>query len=123
MPLYAYRCKACDHVFEQNQRMSDAPLRHCPVCAGEVRRLISNVGVVFKGSGFYITDNRNGSANGSSAKKDGSGENRSGETRTADTRSGDTRSGEPKSEKSSSAETTSSPAKSTGTASKVENPR
>jgi putative FmdB family regulatory protein len=118
MPLYAYRCKACDHVFEQNQRMSDPPLRHCPVCAGDVRRLISNVGVVFKGSGFYITDNRNGSVNGSSAKKDDSGENRSADNRTADTRSGT-----PKSEKSSSAETTSSPAKSTGTASKVENPR
>jgi putative FmdB family regulatory protein len=108
MPLYAYRCKACDHVFEKNQRMTDAPLRHCPVCAGEVRRLISNVGVVFKGSGFYITDNRNGSANGSSAKKNGSG---------------DTGASETKSDKSSSADTTSSPAKSTGTTSKVESPR
>jgi putative FmdB family regulatory protein len=68
MPLYAYRCKACDYQFDRQQRMSDQPLRECPVCAGEVRRLISNVGVVFKGSGFYVTDNRNG-ANGNGGKK------------------------------------------------------
>jgi putative FmdB family regulatory protein len=68
MPLYAYRCKSCDHQFERHQRMTDQPLQECPVCAGDVRRLISNVGVVFKGSGFYITDNRNG-ANGNGAKK------------------------------------------------------
>jgi len=40
--------------------MSEAPLRDCPVCEGAVRRVINSVGIVFKGSGFYITDNRNG---------------------------------------------------------------
>lgn len=40
--------------------MSDAPLADCPVCDGSVRRVVNSVGVVFKGSGFYITDNRNG---------------------------------------------------------------
>jgi putative FmdB family regulatory protein len=65
MPLYTYRCYECDHVFETRQRMSDDPLNNCPVCPGEVRRVINSVGVVFKGNGFYITDNRNGrSANG-----------------------------------------------------------
>jgi putative FmdB family regulatory protein len=65
MPLYTYRCYDCDHVFETRQRMSDDPLANCPVCPGEVRRVINSVGVVFKGNGFYITDNRNGrSANG-----------------------------------------------------------
>jgi putative FmdB family regulatory protein len=97
MPLYAYRCKACDHVFEKNQRMTDPPLRQCPVCAGDVRRLISNVGVVFKGSGFYITDNRNGSASGSSAKKNGSANDQAADA---------------KSEKSSSSESSSPAAKS-----------
>jgi putative FmdB family regulatory protein len=100
MPLYAYKCRACNHTFEKNQRMTDTPLRHCPVCAGEVRRLISNVGVVFKGSGFYITDNRNGSANGSGAKKDGA-------TKAPAT--------EAKSEKSTSSENSSSPVKSGNT--------
>jgi putative FmdB family regulatory protein len=66
MPTYTYRCRECDHEFEKRQRMSDPPLTVCPVCKGEVRRVVSSVGIVFKGSGFYVTDNRNGSsANGS----------------------------------------------------------
>ncbi len=60
MPLYTYRCNDCDHLFEVRQRMSDNPLSDCPVCVGEVRRVINSVGVVFKGNGFYITDSRNG---------------------------------------------------------------
>jgi putative FmdB family regulatory protein len=68
MPIYTYRCRECDHSFERNQRMSDMPLADCPVCDGSVRRVINSVGVVFKGSGFYVTDNRNGNGklNGSS---------------------------------------------------------
>jgi putative FmdB family regulatory protein len=65
MPLYTYRCNDCDHSFEARQRMSEDPLTDCPVCPGEVRRVINSVGVVFKGNGFYVTDTRNGrSANG-----------------------------------------------------------
>lgn len=62
MPTYKYRCKECDHEFEARQRMSDKPLSECPVCGGDVRRVVGSVGIVFKGSGFYVTDNR--SANG-----------------------------------------------------------
>ncbi len=62
MPTYKYRCKECDHEFEVRQRMSDNPLTECPKCGGSVRRVLGSVGVVFKGSGFYVTDNR--SANG-----------------------------------------------------------
>lgn len=40
--------------------MSDVPLTECPVCEGPIRRVVNSVGVVFKGSGFYVTDNRNG---------------------------------------------------------------
>jgi putative FmdB family regulatory protein len=58
MPLYAYRCKECQHEFEKNQRMSESPLTECPQCQGEIRRVINSVGVVFKGSGFYVTDNK-----------------------------------------------------------------
>ncbi len=64
MPLYAYKCTNCDHRFEIRQRFSDDPLTHCPVCEGQVQRVINPVGIVFKGSGFYVTDNRNGRANG-----------------------------------------------------------
>lgn len=58
MPIYTYRCKECNHQFEQRQHMSEEPLTLCPVCAGSIRRVVNSVGVVFKGSGFYVTDNR-----------------------------------------------------------------
>lgn len=70
MPLYAYRCKDCGHEFEARQRMSEDPLEECPACAGTVRRVINQVGVVFKGSGFYVTDSK--SNNPASASKPGS---------------------------------------------------
>ena len=65
MPIYMYKCRECGHDFEIRQRFSDDPLSECPVCKGNVRRVINSVGVVFKGSGFYVTDNRNGKSNGS----------------------------------------------------------
>lgn len=60
MPTYTYRCNECDHEFDARQRMTDDPLTECPVCGGTVRRVVSRVGIVFKGSGFYVTDHRNG---------------------------------------------------------------
>ena len=66
MPTYAYRCAACEHQFEQIQRFSDDPLRECPACGGLVRRVIQPVGVVFKGSGWYITDSRKPASDGKS---------------------------------------------------------
>ncbi len=60
MPIYSYRCNDCGHEFDIRQRMSEDPLTICPSCNGEIRRVVSSVGVVFKGSGFYVTDNRNG---------------------------------------------------------------
>jgi len=68
MPMYTYRCNQCDHEFQVRQRMVDDPLTECPVCGGSVRRVVSSVGVVFKGSGFYVTDNRSSSVNGKSSK-------------------------------------------------------
>ncbi len=70
MPTYAYRCTACEHRFEQFQRMADDPLTECPECHGSIKRVIHPVGVVFKGSGWYITDSRKTSSdNGTSDKK------------------------------------------------------
>ena len=65
MPIYMYKCTECENRFEIRQRFSDDPISECPVCEGSVRRVINSVGVVFKGSGFYVTDNRNGKSNGS----------------------------------------------------------
>lgn len=56
MPLYDYKCKKCGHIFEVQQSMKDEPLKKCPKCAGEIHRLISAAGIVFKGSGFHVTD-------------------------------------------------------------------
>src|SRR3954447_5615799 len=60
MPTYDYKCDACGHAFEQFQSMSAAPTRKCPKCGKlKVKRLIgTGAGLIFKGSGFYITDYR-----------------------------------------------------------------
>jgi putative FmdB family regulatory protein len=59
MPTYDYRCKTCGHKFEAFQRITDQPLSECPECGKAVERLISTgLAVIFKGSGFYSTDNK-----------------------------------------------------------------
>ena len=58
MPTYEYACVACGHEFEAFQSFSESALTECPECKGELRKVYSNVGVVFKGSGFYKTDSR-----------------------------------------------------------------
>jgi putative FmdB family regulatory protein len=78
VPTYQYACKepACGHQFEAVQSFSDDPINVCPVCEGQVRKVFSAVGVVFKGSGFYRNDSRETAkaSNGSSSAKDnGSG--------------------------------------------------
>lgn len=61
MPTYDYRCKKCGHQFEAFQPISAEPLKVCPICTGQVERLIGGgTGLIFKGSGFYITDYKNG---------------------------------------------------------------
>ena len=62
MPIYLYQCDSCGIRFERMQRMSDDPLTDCPECDGYVHRIIQPVGIIFKGSGFYVTDNRQGSS-------------------------------------------------------------
>lgn len=58
MPTYQYRCLDCSSEHEVVQKFTDDPLTQCPTCEGTVRKVFSAVGVVFKGSGFYATDNR-----------------------------------------------------------------
>ncbi len=58
MPLYEYQCEACGVRFECRQHINDEPVKVCPECGGKVHRLIQPVGIIFKGSGFYVTDNR-----------------------------------------------------------------
>jgi putative FmdB family regulatory protein len=81
MPIYYYRCDECGREFERRQRMTDEPVRACPACDGTVRRIIQPVGIIFKGSGFYITDNRQVSSPTLTPPKDeGKGKAEKGET-------------------------------------------
>jgi len=62
MPTYQYKCDECGISFDRFQHFSEQPLERCPECDGPVHRVIQPVGVIFKGSGFYVTDNKKNSA-------------------------------------------------------------
>jgi putative FmdB family regulatory protein len=66
LPTYEYSCAHCDKNFDVVQSFQDEPLSRCPTCDSPVKKVFGNVGIVFKGSGFYKTDSRNGG----STKKD-----------------------------------------------------
>jgi putative FmdB family regulatory protein len=67
MPIYEYECQSCKVRFERKQSVHDDPVRTCPECGGTVRKLFFPAGIIFKGSGFYKTDNA--SASSSAAAK------------------------------------------------------
>jgi putative FmdB family regulatory protein len=96
MPTYQYRCVDCGSELEVVQKFTDASLTECPECDGSLRKVYSAVGVVFKGSGFYATDNR---TKGKAAAAASSSGEKSSST-----------------EKSSASEKSSSPEKSSSTA-------
>ncbi len=81
MPTYEYKCLECGHLFEEFQKMSDAPIEVCPKCGGKVKRLISNgAGLVFKGSGFYLTDYKNSNSSAVSSNNNKSKDTSAGKT-------------------------------------------
>ncbi|HYJ34362.1 MAG TPA: FmdB family zinc ribbon protein [Candidatus Binatia bacterium] len=72
MPTYEYECSKCGHRFEVFQSMSDEPKKRCPKCRSKVRRLIgTGAGMIFKGSGFYVTDYRSDSYKEQKKKESG----------------------------------------------------
>lgn len=73
MPLYEYRCKKCGHQFEKIQTFSAPDEKECPVCKGELERLISAPAIQFKGAGWYVTDYA-GKGGSKTGKPDGSGD-------------------------------------------------
>jgi putative FmdB family regulatory protein len=81
MPTYQYRCTECGEDLEAVQKFSDPALTTCPTCGGPLRKVFNAVGVVFKGSGFYRTDSRNGSKGGVDGD---SGSDKKVETKSAD---------------------------------------
>jgi len=72
MPIYSYKCENCDYHFDQFQHFTDDPLTVCPRCnAVALRKVYQPVGIVFKGKGFYATDNRSPSGQQYSHKAEG----------------------------------------------------
>ncbi len=73
MPVYTYRCENCGIQFDREQSFTDAPLKICPECRKKsLKKVISPVGIIFKGSGFYSTDHRSpsGSTSSTAGKKE-----------------------------------------------------
>jgi putative FmdB family regulatory protein len=87
MPTYEYACPKCGHQFEQFQSMRDEPLKKCPKCkkTGLKRLVGGGAGLIFKGSGFYITDYKYKSG----GKPDGGAESKPAEGKPSETKSGD----------------------------------
>jgi putative FmdB family regulatory protein len=106
MPIYEYQCGSCGRRFEQLQRITEDALTTDPDCGGPVRRVIQPVGIIFKGSGFYVNDSRKTSSSSTgttsdSSKSEGKAEGKS-ETKS------ETKSDSGKSESSSSSDSSSS---------------
>lgn len=87
MPTYEYRCTSCDYYFEKFQSIKDEPVKICPKCGEPVRKLFSSsAGLIFKGSGFYITDYKR--------KHTDSGSSGNGKPTPSNTRSGEKKASE-----------------------------
>lgn len=80
MPTYEYRCADCGEHIEVVQSFSDDPLTTCGLCQGELKKVFHPVGVVFKGSGFYVNDSRSSKAQTTSTTSESS----SSETKSGD---------------------------------------
>jgi putative FmdB family regulatory protein len=71
VPTYEYACKSCGQRLEVVQRFTDDPLTECPACEGPLRKVFGNVGITFKGSGFYKTDSRRTASSSTASSGDG----------------------------------------------------
>jgi putative FmdB family regulatory protein len=103
VPTYEYRCKSCGEGLEAVQSFTDDPLTECPACGGPLRKVFGSIGITFKGSGFYKTDSRAGSASrssSSSSSSDGAtSDSSTSDSSTSDSSSSDSGSGDkPKSD-------------------------
>ena len=81
MPTYEYRCKDCGEHLEVVQSFTDDALTECPACGGPLRKVFGNIGITFKGSGFYKTDSRKStSASSKSSADSGKSDSSSGDS-------------------------------------------
>jgi putative FmdB family regulatory protein len=90
MPIYTYQCENCGVRFERQQKFTEEPLKRCPECnQNTLRKVYLPVGIVFKGSGFYATDNRSPSGRSRNSKKSEKDEDSSSSKTENDTKSTD----------------------------------
>ena len=130
LPTYEYHCDSCEKNFDVVQSFHDDPLTTCPTCGSPVRKVFGNVGIVFKGSGFYKTDSRSGGSSKSSASDSGGSDGKGGSespgaessgsesTSGSDSSSGDSASSTPAPESKSAPKTPATPGKSTKSSTK-----
>ncbi len=112
MPLYDYKCTTCDHYYEIREGFDAPSLQTCPECGGEAKRLLHPPPIVFKGSGFYITDSRKGSqatlAEKSRWDTSNNGDASDGDSKSTDDKSSDSKSSDSKATESASSNGSSS---------------
>jgi putative FmdB family regulatory protein len=90
MPTYEYACKTCGEHVEVVQSFNDDALTECPACGGPVRKVFGNIGITFKGSGFYRTDSRSDGRRGGQKTGEGkNGEGKAGEAKSGEASTGD----------------------------------
>jgi putative FmdB family regulatory protein len=87
MPTYEYRCKDCGEHLEVVQAFTDDPLTECPACGGQLRKVFGNIGITFKGSGFYKTDSRTRSTAAKSDSKASDGKSDASSSEKSDSKS------------------------------------
>ncbi len=129
MPIYEYQCETCDHKFEVQQKFSDPLVDACTKCGKSVRKLISAPGIVFKGTGWYVTDYSNKLKDpnapkpsaSTSEKKDGGSAESKGEGKSGDSSSTATKS-DSSTPSSSSSDSSSSSSASTSTSTSASSP-
>ncbi|MFO7779014.1 MAG: FmdB family zinc ribbon protein [Nitriliruptoraceae bacterium] len=92
MPTYEYACRACGEHLEVVQSFRDDALSECPACQGQLRKVFSAAGIIFKGSGWHVKDYASSSraTNGSSSSADADGQSSSGSSSGEAGKSGDT---------------------------------
>ena len=90
MPTYEYKCLDCGIQFDRFQSITEDPIQECPKCSGQTKRLIgAGAGLIFKGSGFYITDYRSEGYKESAKKDKEPSSNSSGDSKSEDSKSSD----------------------------------
>jgi putative FmdB family regulatory protein len=95
MPTYEYACKRCGDHLEVVQSFKDNALTECPACGGDLRKVFGNIGITFKGSGFYRTDSRSDGRRGTQKSAEGkAGEGKAGEGKAGEGKAGEGKSGE-----------------------------